>query len=134
MPPLMGGAAVPGKVMASEFDAHEGGRVEDSGDGGKDVGFLGNGNTLDYLLNVGEPGDYSVTIEAATGQDGAAVEMLLSGQSLGKIGVPNTGAWNKWGSSQPVIARLEKGPVVLRVRIVQGAVNVRSVSFEKKSN
>ncbi len=131
LPPVSAGTLVPAKILAADFDANDGGHVEDSGDGGKNVGFLHNNNTLDYLIRVNDAGTYAITLQTATAQDGAAIEVLLSGQSLGNVACPSTGDWHKWGSSHPVPIKLDAGLTVLRLRIAQEPVNIRSITIQK---
>jgi hypothetical protein len=132
MPAVTAGFAVPGTILAWQHNSHEGGGSENSADGGKNLAFIKEGQWFDYLLNVTAPGDYAITLQSASGQDGSQVEILMSGQSLGKVAGKNTGDWQKWGSSDPVLVRLEKGQIVLRLRIAKAGLNIRSVTIEKR--
>jgi hypothetical protein len=134
LPPETVGASIPGTVMAYDFTANggNGGGVEKSSDGGKNLAFLGDGNSFDYLLNVKEAGDYVVTVKYATGADNSELEPLLSSVSLGTLKLKSTGGWQQWGNAAPIPVRLEKGQLVLRLDIKKSGMNIRSVSFEKK--
>jgi hypothetical protein len=132
MPPLTAGVAVPGTFPAWQFDGNSGGKVEDSKDGGKNVGFLGDGDSLDYLINIRDAGEYALTLLTATERDGAAIEVLLSGQSLGILHTPNRGDWSHFASSSPLAVHLEAGQWVLRLKIVGQPSNIRSITLEKR--
>ena len=131
MPPLTAGSVVPGTFAAWRFDGNSGGKAEDSTDGGKNVGFLADGNTLDYLLNIKDAGDYNVTLLTATQRDGAAIELLLNGQSLGTLHTPNSGDWNHWATTPSIPVHLDVGQAVLRLKIVGQPSNIRSIMLEK---
>jgi Carbohydrate binding module (family 6) len=133
MPALTAGAVVPGTFPAWRFDGNSGGKVEDSTDGGKNVGFLADGNSLDYLLNVKDAGDYALTLQTATERDGATIELLLDGQSLGNLHTPNSGDWNHWACTPPLSLHLDAGQAVLRLKIVGQPSNIRSITLEKRS-
>jgi hypothetical protein len=133
MPPLNVGHAVPGVVQAWQFDANVGGGVETSNDGGKNLAFIGNGHRFDYLLNVKEPGEYLLTIQAAGWDDAARVALDMSGTPLGEVKITKTGDGQKWANSAPVRLKLEKGQLVLRMNVVKAAMNVRSITLEKSA-
>jgi hypothetical protein len=133
VPALTAGATVPGTFAAWRFDGNSGGKAEDSKDGGKNVGFLADGNTLDYLLNVRETGEYQVRLLTATERDGAGIEVLVSGRSVGKVQTPNGGDWGHWGNTPPLPVHLEAGQAVLRLKIVGQPSNIRSIILEKQS-
>jgi len=132
LPTEIAGIGIPGTVMASEHVASSGGGIEKTPDGGKHLAFLKEDFWFDYLLNVKSSGDYVLKIETASGVDTAAVEVLLSSQSIGTINCKNTGDWHQWADSDPISLRLEKGQLVLRLRIVKPGLNIRSISIEKK--
>jgi len=132
MPPITAGAAVPGKFMAAEaFTSAEGGKVEPDNAGGKDIGYLQDRNTVDFLLNVKQEGDYALSLQTGTAEEGAHLEMLLSGLSVGTVNCSNTGDWHKWSISQPMIVHLQRGQLVLRLRVVGKGPNVRMIDFQK---
>jgi hypothetical protein len=131
VPAITAGQAVPGAVDATKYDANEGGGTENSKDGGRNVGFLKDGNTLDYLLNVKEPGEYTITLKAAGMEDGARVGMDFSGTNIGEVKAIKTGDYQKWADSEPVKVKLEKGQLVLRLHVVRAGLNLRSITFVK---
>jgi len=132
-PPVTAGASVPAVLMAYEPTAKDGGGVEKSGDGGKNLAYIRTGNWFDYLLNVKTPGKYVVTVESATNSDVGEFELLLNNNSLGKVAAPNTGNWQKWGSTKPIEVELAAGQHVLRMKIAKAAMNVRSVTIAAKA-
>jgi hypothetical protein len=132
LPKEVAGTPIPATLNAWEHQANLGGGVEKSSDGGQNLAFVKDGHWFDYLLNVKEAGDYVVTFQTATGQDGNAMEALLSSTSLGTINVKNSGGWQTWANSDPIHVRLEKGQLVLRLKIIKGGMNFRSISIAKK--
>ena len=90
---------VPGRLQAEAYAAQSGAQTENTGDtdGGKNVGWLGNGDWLRYDdVTVG------TTVAARIASDNAAggsIELRLgsaTGTLLTSIPVARTGGWQKW--------------------------------------
>jgi hypothetical protein len=90
---------VPGRLQAEAFAAQSGAQTEDTGDqdGGKNVGWLGNGDWLRYD-NVTIGGTVTARI-ASDNSIGGSIELRLGSQTgtlLTSIPVAKTGGWQKW--------------------------------------
>jgi hypothetical protein len=129
-PPLTAGAAVPGVLQAGKFDVNTGGVVEDV-DGVKQLAGLAAGHSFDYLLAVKTAGLYDVTIQAVATDNTPRVEPVLSGTSLGQVQLFATPNGQKFSTSEPVRVKLSPGQLVLRLNVVRGGANIRSVTFQK---
>jgi hypothetical protein len=64
---------------------------------GFNVAWIAAGESLEYALYVAKAGYYDVSARVASPYAGKWFQVLLDGQDVtGNIGVPTTGAWQKW--------------------------------------
>ncbi|MEU5785906.1 DUF1996 domain-containing protein [Micromonospora lupini] len=92
--------AVPGRVQAEAFAAQSGAQTESTGDadGGRNVGWLADGDWLRYD-NVSITGADLTARVAALNTTGGTVELHLgtqNGQLLASFPIASTGGWQKW--------------------------------------
>lgn len=65
--------------------------------GGYDVGWINNGEWLEYTVNVPDPeAIYSISVRAASPSGGGVLRLRLDGTVLGTLQIPNTGGWQSW--------------------------------------
>ncbi|MGK5677939.1 DUF1996 domain-containing protein [Actinoplanes sp. URMC 104] len=97
---------VPGRLQAEAYSAQSGAQTENTGDadGGKNVGWLGNGDWLRYDdVTVGS------TVTARIASDNAAggsIELRLGSQTgtlLTTIPVARTGGWQSWTTKSATV-------------------------------
>ncbi|GAA2539026.1 hypothetical protein GCM10010435_02880 [Winogradskya consettensis] len=102
---------VPGRVQAEAFTAQSGAQTEGTGDadGGKNVGWLSNGDWLKYDNVSITSADLSARI-ASQNTEGGSIELHLGTQTgtlLATFPVASTGGWQKW---KTVTARAASAP------------------------
>ncbi|WIM95665.1 carbohydrate-binding protein [Actinoplanes oblitus] len=92
-------------IQAESFDAAGGVQVETCSEGGQDVGFLANGDWLQFTgVNFGTGGVRDFVARVASGAGGGVsglVEVRLDSRSnapIGSFAVGNTGGWQAWTS------------------------------------
>ncbi len=140
--------ALPGVVRAAEFDnggegvsyhdstpGNSGGSfrstdvdIEGSSDGGLDVGWTAPGEWLNYTVNVGTAGAYTVQLRVAS-PNGAAIHVGFNGPSnvWTSLAVPATGGWQSWTTvSMP--ATLGAGVQQITLLFDTAGVNVETIS------
>ena len=97
---------VPGRLQAEAYSAQSGAQTENTGDadGGKNVGWLGNGDWLRYEnVTIGD------TVGARIASDNAAggsIELRLgspTGTLLTTIPVTRTGGWQTWATKSATV-------------------------------
>ncbi|AGL19664.1 DUF1996 domain-containing protein [Actinoplanes sp. N902-109] len=91
---------VPGRLQAENFAAQSGAQTEGTGDadGGKNVGWLADGDFLRYD-NVAVTGTDLTARVASDNSAGGTVELHLGSQTgtlLGVFKIAKTGGWQKW--------------------------------------
>jgi hypothetical protein len=110
-------APAPGLLQAEAFAAQSGAQTEGTSDagGGKDVGWLGNGDWLRYDKVTITAATLSARI-AAQNPDGGSIELHLGAQTgklLATFPVTSTGNWQKWKTVTAQASTLPSGPQTL---------------------
>jgi hypothetical protein len=84
--------------------------------GGKYVGYIGNGDWCQYLINLDAPGYYDLTARVAGGMAGGTMEISTRDTILGIVNVsPGTiGEGEEWVTTVPVEIALDQGPRILQ--------------------
>jgi beta-glucanase (GH16 family) len=128
---------VPGIVEAEDFTTQTGVRFETTSDigGGLNAGFLADGDSLDYLLNVQTSGRYAMDLRVASDApvNGRAI-LSADSQTVTSDLIPNTGGWQAWTTLTIGEITLPKGLVPLKVIIEtpspnQDAYNLNWIEF-----
>lgn len=150
-----GGAAraIPGTIQVEDFDdggegtgyhdadaVNNGGQYRTTGvdietasdaGGGHNVGWLAEGEWLQYTVTVATSGLYDVTFRVASAAvDGGRMHLQSGATSLtGTIVAPGTGGWQSWTSTMPAQVSLSAGTQSIRLVFDRGAFNVNSMTF-----
>ena len=96
--------------------------TQDAG-GGKDVGWIDNGDWMDYAVSVSTAGSYSISLRIATPNYGAKLQIKnTSGTVLATVDMPITGGFQNW---QTVTANinLAAGAQTIRVQSTGAGFN-----------
>jgi hypothetical protein len=106
-------AATAGQLQAEAFSAQSGAQTEGTSDsgGGKDVGWLTNGDWLEYKAVTVGSATLSARI-ASQNTDGGSVELRLgsaTGTLLATFPVKSTGGWQKWTTVTAQAASVPSG-------------------------
>jgi uncharacterized repeat protein (TIGR01451 family) len=142
-------APIPGTISSEKFDnggegvayhdttaGNAGGQfrntdvdIEVAGEGGYDVGWTDEGEWLNYTVNVGSAGNYTVQLRVAS-LDGATMHVGFNGPSAGQwksVSIPPTGDWQNW-TTVSVPVTLGAGVQQMTVFFDTGAVNFREAT------
>lgn len=127
--------SIPGRVEAEDYILQSGIQLENTTDagGGQNIGFLDNGDYMDYFINVAQAGIYQVDFRTAAQSEIGAVELQLidddgNARSLERFSFPATGGWQTWTTTQESIS-LPAGQLHLRVLIRQPLFNINWFEF-----
>jgi endoglucanase len=115
---------LPGRIEAENFVTSSGlqaGSTSDPEGGAQEIGWIGDGQWLNYNVQVAQAGYYAFTFRVANGfSDGATLRLLTSdGTIMGSSEVPRTGGMSNWGTAR-LLVYLDAGPQTLRVDIPKG--------------
>lgn len=105
--------------------------TSDSG-GGNNVGWVANGEWLEYTVNNVAAGNYDIDFRVATNSNaaGKSVRVLLGNTDLGTVNLSGTGGWQSWATvSLNNVALIGAASQVLRLEMIGGDFNVNWVEF-----
>ncbi len=126
---------VPGKVEAEDFFYQLGIQLENTTDvgGGQNIGYLDNGDYLDYYVNAAQAGTYQVDYRTAAESEMGQVQMELIAPGGGATLLhtatfPSTGGWQTWTTTS-ASAHLPQGQSHIRVKITQPLFNMNWFQF-----
>ncbi len=126
---------IPGKIEAEDYFEQSGVQLESTSDigGGYNIGYLDNGDYVDFKVNVAETEVYSVTFrtasESSTGQiDIQLVDEFGEAESKLRVSFPSTGGWQTWGSTTASLP-LDQGEQHMRLLITAPLFNLNWFEF-----
>jgi glucose/arabinose dehydrogenase len=142
---------IPGKIEAEDFDTGgegiayhdasvanqgnnyrttEGVDLEGCSEGGYNIGYVANGEWLEYTVNVTQPGIYTIQARVATPYNNKVFHMELDGQNItGTIAVPNTTGFQAWQTVTVTTPALTTGVKTLRIAMDAADLNLNYVTF-----
>lgn len=148
--------AIPGVLMAGNYDVFEGGlgqgityndnSQKNEGDfrkgeyvdatvddlEGNTVGWIAAGEWLQYTVEVTQAGIYNLQFRFASGNSAGGGPFVLSmdGQQIGSaISVATTGNWTTWASKTVQNLALKSGKQTLRIFFNNGELNLGKLTF-----
>lgn len=125
---------LPGLIEAEDFFNQSGIQLENTTDvgGGQNIGFLDEGDFLDYFINVQQGGRYAVEYRTASLSEGGGLQLSLISDDdetiIDNINFPVTGGWQNWETSESQI-ELPEGRHQLRLTITESLFNVNYMEF-----
>jgi hypothetical protein len=148
---------IPGRIQAENYD--EGGQgvayydtgeenltglyrpdefvdIEESGDtdDGYSVGFVGEGEWLEYTLEM-VPGTYELSARVATDWQNLSFDVSLDGAKIATVDVPDTDGWYSWETvTAGTVDITESGTATVRVDFTTGGTNLNWIQFESVSD
>lgn len=152
--PFLTRISIPGKIEAENFDiggegisfyetsnTNQGSApgyrsgpvdIENCADGGYDVGYITDGEWLEYSVNIAAESDYDFTFRIAASNVGGGLpqaQLFLDGSTLTPAtNLIYTGGWQVWQNVEISDVHLPAGDHILRVYFPQGDVNFNYVN------
>jgi hypothetical protein len=121
-----------GKIEAENWSAMNGVRTETTYDlgGGLNVGWIDQGDWMDYSINPPSSGTYTLNLRIATPNNGAQLQIRKGdGTVLSTVNLPNTGAYQKWQTTTTTVT-LSAGVQTIRVISTAAALwNINWLEF-----
>ena len=98
-----------------------------------DIGYVSTaGATVDYSLNVGTAGTYSVTVGASSVTGGMTFDLRDNGTKLASYKLSNTGGWQTYGSFSQTVT-LPAGVQTLEIAATNGSqYNLQSIKLVRQ--
>lgn len=150
---------IPGRIQAQDFDtggsgiaysdtttANQGGSyrtnesvdiqpASDSAGGNYNVGWIAEGEWLEYTVNVSQSGIYDLHFRVASAVNGGALRAYMNGTDIsGQVHFNGTGGWQNWTSVTAHGISLDSGQQTLRIAMEASNFNLNFIDFELKSS
>jgi endonuclease/exonuclease/phosphatase family metal-dependent hydrolase len=102
--------------------------IENSSEGGYDVGWTASGEWLMYTVNVASSASYTVQLRVASPY-GATMHVGFDGSTdvWKAVSIPNTGGWQRW-TTVSFTTTIGSGKQMMKVYFDNGAVNFNKVT------
>ncbi|MBN1894902.1 carbohydrate-binding protein, partial [bacterium] len=144
--------ALPGRIEAEDFDnggegvayhdldpenqggayRSEGVDIENCGEGGYNIGWVGAGEWQEYTVHVTVPGFYDIDVRTAAYSQGGFFHINLGSTNItGTQQAPGTGDWQVYTTVTIPDVTLTAGQKVLRLVCESDGFNVHYIEFRK---
>ncbi len=141
---------IPGRIEAENYDddgegvayhdsdsTNEGGAyrsdgvdVETCGEGGYNVGWIANGEWLEYSVDVAWTGTYDIELRVASDSGGGSLHIEFDDtDKTGMLSFPVTGGWQTYTSIFANDVSLTAGPHIMRIAMTADYWNINWVEF-----
>ncbi len=108
--------------------------IETSAKGGYDIGWIAPGEWLNYTVNVGSAGTYTIQVQVASPYGGSLhIGFNNASNVWQQVSVPNTGGWQNW-TTVSFTATLGAGTQQLTVMSDTGGYNFDTVTVSGGSS
>ena len=122
---------LPGKVEAENYSSMSGVQTENTSDagGGKNVGWIDNGDWMQYSVNVVTAGTYTVNLRVATPNYNTQLQIKnSSGAVLATVNAPTTGGFQSWQTVSATV-NLSAGSQTLKIQSTGAPWNFNWMEF-----
>ncbi len=124
--------SVTSRIQAEDYDAMFGIRTEATEDegGGQNVGWIDNGDYLEYILEVEEAGRYQIKYRVASLNGGGQIRLFSRTRfPHATTDIDATGGWQEWVTVVSEPFNLEKGIFTFKIEATQGGFNLNYFEF-----
>lgn len=124
------GAPIPGTIQAETHSAMSGIATETTTDvdGGLNVGWIDSGDYMDYAVNVGSAGMYTVGFRVASLSGGGQVQLRSGTTVLATVTIGATNGWQTWTTLTTNVT-LAAGSQTVRLYASAGGFNLNWMQF-----
>jgi len=129
--------SVPGTIEAELFTAMLGIQAEQTSDvgGGDNIGYTNSGDWLEYTLDIGSAGSYSIEYRVASLLGSSGFNVLLDGVQIDSQLVDSTGGWQSWvTNTAATTVMLPAGEHTLRINSVGSNWNLNWIKLALTGN
>ncbi len=113
-------------VQSEDYLRQTGIAVENCADagGGSNVGWIDNGDWMEYELDVPMDGEYLFNVRIASQNGGGQLRFTEGAIQLGDLSIPATGGWQSWRSIKSNSVLLTRGSHIIRLSAISGGFNI----------
>ena len=125
--------SIPAKIQAEDYSDATEGRTEtkeSNNDGSQvtNVGWIDNGESLFYDINVPSSGQYTIDFRLASQTAGSKFDILKNGSTLGSVSASATGEWYTWDNATETV-NLSSGNQTIEIKATGGGWNIDWLEF-----
>jgi hypothetical protein len=105
------------RIEAESYINQYGTQKETTADagGGQNVGYIDNGDWMDYTINPATSGTYTISVRIASTSTGGQIQLKKAdGTVIGTVSLPNSGGWQTWQTATGTVT-LNAGQQTLRL-------------------
>ena len=130
-----GYTSIPAKIEAEDFDSATEGRTQGTSDtgGGLNVGWIDNGESLSYNVNVPSAGSYDIDFRVASRSAGINFAIYQGNNQVGSVSAGATGGWQNWTTITRTVS-LSAGQSTIKVEATAGGWNINWLEFKQSGN
>ena len=141
--------SIPGRIEAEEYDescgaayndtdpGNQGGAFRSDGvdievcdEGGYNLGYVSQGEWVEYTVDVVTSGSYKIDARIASLDVGGTYHVEIDGQDIsGPIDVQATGGWQTWQTAEKLDVPMSSGEHIMRIVFDQGEFNANYFDF-----
>ena len=108
--------------------------IEPCSKGGYNVGYIADGEWLEYTVDVDATGLYDINFSVASNLDGGAFHLELDGQDVTEtITTPGTGGWGVYKIITTTDVELTVGEHILRLYVEKFGFNINNMIFTQNT-
>lgn len=121
-------------IEAEDFTQMSGIQTEPTNDleGGLDVGYIDEGDWMDYLVNIPKEGDYTVKYRISSPYASGQLAFISDGAVKATTAIPQTGDFQKWATVTTVVHLTNPGSQTIRLKAVSGGFNINWLEIAGK--
>jgi endoglucanase len=124
---------ISGQIEAESFYAQSGLQLETTTDanGGQNIGYTDAGDYLDYLVNIGQAGNYQIQYRSSGQSQTGGIKLQLineTTQDIQTVSLAPTGGWQTWANTNSQAA-LPAGRYYLRLLVTAPGFNLNWIKF-----
>jgi hypothetical protein len=126
---------LPGRIEAEDYEQMSGvekGIAEDDG-GGFYIGWLDEGDWLDYKVSVPTDDEYLLRMRIAAVDSSGAGQIRDAGTTVISLSIPSTGGWQSWRTVEALVP-LHAGDRTLRLHVAGAGWNVNWLELARPAD
>jgi hypothetical protein len=122
---------VPGKIEAEDYSDMFGIQTETATDvgGGLNVGWIDDGDWLEYIIDVQQTELYDVEFRIAAPNSNGSVKFMVDGTEEFQLNIPSTDGWQTWETVSQSL-NLSAGEQTIRILAETGGFNLNWLNID----
>ncbi len=117
------------RIEAENYIIMDGVKIENSSEGGANVGFIGDNDYMVYCLEVTEDSHVQLNARVASKNGDGHADILIDDKTVASFNVDPTGGWQTWETVNSGGFNLSQGEYQLKVNVTSGKFNLNWLEF-----